>query len=212
MAPMAGVGGLPEVWPVDPRQALELLMRHFGDMVLRLAYMYLRDHQWAEDVSQEVFVRAYRGWAAFRRESSVKTWLTRITVNACRDCLRSRCWREGFLGGAGPAGVDGAEGPAVRDVAAAGGRSSAWGSDPLENDPEEAAIARVERSVLLGQLMGLAPDLREALFLYYYFGLSTAEIATALGCPEGTVRSRLNRGRERLKEALEREGWHRGRF
>ncbi len=183
--PLGDVPGAAD-WPAEADRALEMMMDAFGTMVLRLAFFYLRDRHWAEDASQEVFVRAFRGWPAFRGMSSVKTWLARITVNVCRGELRRRRWREV------PA-ADPGEPP---------GRDS---------DPEEAAIARLERGRVLGSIMALPPDLRETVFLYYYFGLGTAEIARILDCPEGTVRSRLHRGRDRIKAVLGREGWCDGR-
>lgn len=164
-------------------------MAAYGTMVLRLAFFYLRDRHWAEDASQEVFLRAFRGWAAFRGLSSVKTWLARITVNVCRDELRRRRSRELLWAGTDPA-------PAVRE--------------DDRDDPEEAAIARLERGRVLQSVLALPPDQREAVFLYYYFGFDTAEIARVTGCAEGTVRSRLHRGRERVREALGREGWRDG--
>lgn len=74
--------------PRDPREVLEMLMMSLGSLVLRTAFFYLGDRHLAEDLSQEVFIRAYKGWQAFRGDSSIRTWLTRITVNLCRDRLR----------------------------------------------------------------------------------------------------------------------------
>ncbi|MFD0959656.1 RNA polymerase sigma factor [Paenibacillus chungangensis] len=74
-----------EAFPKQPADALELLMEAYGAMVMRIAYFYTGDRHLAEDISQEVFLRAYRGWSSFRGDSSVKTWLTTIAVNVCRD-------------------------------------------------------------------------------------------------------------------------------
>lgn len=83
----------PGRWPEDPGEALEAMLSAHGTAVLRLAMFYLRDRTQAEDASQEVFLRAYRGWAAFRAGGSVKAWLMKITANVCRDELRRRRWR-----------------------------------------------------------------------------------------------------------------------
>lgn len=177
-----------EAWPDDPALALEALMGAYGQMILRLAYFYVRDRQWAEDICQEAFLRAFRGWVSFRRDSSARTWLSRIAVNLCLEQLRRPRWREEVR--PDPAWPE----PAGTDHPA---------------DPEEAALDRLDRRALLGHVLNLSEDLREAIFLYYYFDLATPEIAQVLGCPEGTVRSRLTRARQHLRAALEREGWRR---
>ena len=68
---------------------LESLMRTYGNDVLRMAYSYVKDYDTAEDIFQEVFIKVNANLAAFRGESSIKTWLLRITVNACKDYLKS---------------------------------------------------------------------------------------------------------------------------
>ena len=167
--------------PEDPAAALEILMATYGNMVLRVAYMYVHDRQWAEDISQEVFVRAYRYWRQFRRESSVKTWLCRITANCCQDRLRSRSFRETPV----------EEMPTVQD----------------EADAEAEAVANLESTRVMKYVQKLPEVYREAVFLFYYADMSIRDIAQTLNCPEVTVRSRLHRGREALREVLEREGF-----
>ncbi|MDF2837624.1 MAG: polymerase subunit sigma-24, partial [Paenibacillus sp.] len=80
--------------PRDPAAALELLMEQYGATVMRTAYFYTGDRHLAEDIAQEAFLRAYRKWTSFRGESSVKTWLTAITVNLCRDKMGVRMFDE----------------------------------------------------------------------------------------------------------------------
>lgn len=172
-------------WPENPALALEALMAAYGTAVLRLAFFYMRDRPRAEDISQEVFLKAYRAWNGFRRSGSAKAWLMRITVNACRDEMRKRSWHEETF----------PDPPADRATG---------------DDPEETAINHLDRAVLSRCLMDLPEDIRETVYLYYYFDLATPEIAQALGCAEGTVRSRLARGRDRLRTALEKEGWCHG--
>ena len=67
---------------------LEEAIRAYGDSLLRLCFLYLRDRQLAEDAVQETFLRAYRSYSRFRGESQDKTWLTRIAVNVCKSALR----------------------------------------------------------------------------------------------------------------------------
>ena len=81
--------GIPPVDAVLECPDLESMMRTYGNDVLRTAYMYVKDIHTAEDIFQEVFIKADRNKEGFRGESSVKTWLIRITVNACKDYLKS---------------------------------------------------------------------------------------------------------------------------
>ena len=73
-------------------QAIERMMDAYGSDILRLCYLYLKDYALAEDAVQEAFIRAYRGLNSFRGQSSEKTWLTRITINVCKNMLRNP-WR-----------------------------------------------------------------------------------------------------------------------
>ncbi len=205
-APDAGRGaaaaGEGPAWPADPATAVEMLMARYGDLVLRLAYLHLGDRREAEDVSQEVFLKAFRAWGALRDAGSVRSWLARITVNACRDALRRGARRElpfsSLTERSAPAGDEpdppaGAPGVALLAAEAP--------------DPADEAVGRAAGEALLRSALGLPEEIRQVVFLYYYFELSTVEIARALACPEGTVRSRLARGRDHLRRALAERGW-----
>lgn len=169
-----------ETYPDDPNRALSKMMDAHGNDVLRTAYFYTGDRHLAEDISQEVFLRAYRNWAGFKKESKVLTWLTRITLNLCRDktALRS----------ASEQPTD----PGLLDLNRTG-------------SVEEEAMARWSRSELLRRLAALTLPYREVLYLYYYLDFSTREIAEATGTPEGTVRGRLHRAREQLAREMKKE-------
>lgn len=174
--------------PADRSAAIEQIMLEYGTKVLHLAYYYLKDRHLAEDVAQEVFVKAYRNWDSFRGESSIYTWLYKITVNLCRDKARSAWWR--------------------RLVPSEDPRST---SDELElssveEDPEEAAVLSEERDRLMEQVMSLPDSYREAVVLYYYQDLSTVEIAEVTGQNENTIKTRLFRARAMLKNQLLKGG------
>jgi RNA polymerase sigma-70 factor (ECF subfamily) len=173
--------------PIDPSAALEQIMAQYGTAVLRTAYFYLGDRHLAEDVSQEVFLRAYRQWSNFRGDSSVKTWLTTITVNVCRDKMGVKSYSEqpaepGLL-------------ERIHPVSA-----------------EEEAIERLNRTTVLKHVLALPGHYQEVLYLYYYLDLSTREIAEATGAPEGSVRGRMHRAREVLGKHLREEGFVYERF
>jgi RNA polymerase sigma-70 factor (ECF subfamily) len=158
-------------------QELEYLMRRFGDQVLRLAYYYLRDRYLAEDVAQEVFCRVYQNLDDFRHESSYFTWIHRITVNLCRDHLRSAAFR----------------------------RWIPWGdSHTLEGigGKTERHLEAVEGGEVLQKVMDLPVKYRVVLALHYFHDYSTREIAEITGIREGTVRVHLSRARQMLKKRL----------
>ncbi|ALS28192.1 subunit sigma of RNA polymerase [Paenibacillus sp. 32O-W] len=168
-------------FPAEPSLALERMMNEYGSSVLRTAYFYLGDRHLAEDISQEVFLRAYRNWTSFRGDSSVKTWLTAIAINACRDKLGLKMTREQ------PTDPVLMPGAALRSV-------------------EEEALERLDQTTILKYIVKLPAHYHEVIYLYYYLDLGTREIAEATGAPEGTVRGRLHRARELLSECLAKEG------
>ncbi|RIX45834.1 sigma-70 family RNA polymerase sigma factor [Paenibacillus nanensis] len=163
----------------DPAEALEQLMDSYGTIVLRTAFFYMGDRHLAEDISQEVFLRAYRNWPSFRGESTVKTWLTTITVNVCRDKMGVRMFTEQPTD---PSRVD-------------HGRTISV---------EEEALRRMEKSEVLQHVLRLPLPYQEALYLYYYMDFSTSEIAKMTSSPEGTVRNRLYRAREALAREMKK--------
>lgn len=163
-------------------------MEEYGTKVLQLAYYYLKDRHLAEDVAQEVFIKAYRNWDSFRGESSAYTWLYKITMNLCRDKARSAWWRK-LLPTEEPRVESGGQAPPA-----------------TEEDPEEAAVRSDLRERMLAQVNRLADAYREVVILYYYNDLSTVEIAEVTGQNENTVKTRLFRARNTLKEMLMRGG------
>lgn len=174
--------------PADRSAAIDRLMREYGTKVLHLAYYYLKDRHLAEDVAQEVFIKAYRNWDSFRGESSAYTWLYRITVNLCRDKARSAWWRRLLP---------------TDDPRAAGTEVE---PDATGTDPEEAAVLSDERDRLMAYVMQLSEPYREVVILYYYHDLTTVEIAEVTGQNENTIKTRLFRARAMLKQMLQKGG------
>ncbi|NLJ34073.1 MAG: sigma-70 family RNA polymerase sigma factor [Firmicutes bacterium] len=160
-----------------PCAQLEYLMRRFGSQVQRLAYYYLRDQYQAEDITQEVFYRVYKNLDRFRRDSSYYTWIYRITVNLCRDHLRSAAFRRLI-----PYGDNGA---------------LEMLGDKFANPP-----ALVEEGEVFQRVMELPLKYRLVIALYYFQELNTTEIAQVLNITPGNVRTRLCRARAMLKESL----------
>ena len=166
----------------EPSQALERMMELYGTSVLRTAYFYMGDRHLAEDISQEVFLRAYRNWLKFRGNSQVKTWLTSITINVCRDKLGLKMSTEEPTD------------PSLLDL-------------NHTVSVEREVLERLKNSEMLQHVMKLPKLYQEILYLYYYLDFSTPEIAEATLSTEGTVRTRLHRARELLGQELKKEGF-----
>jgi RNA polymerase sigma-70 factor (ECF subfamily) len=165
--------------------AFDQLVERHGEWVYNLAYRMVGDRDEAYDMAQEAFVRAFRAIKRFRRGSSFSTWLYRVTTNACLDEIKRRRRR--------PA-------PA----------SSLLDADGLYPDPPDPSpqvedhIASLERREVVRRAIAALPlHHRLPLVLYELQGCSYEEIAAITGANVGTVKSRLNRARLALKEALE---------
>lgn len=155
---------------------VERMIDTYGQDVLRVSYMYLKDKHRAEDVFQEVFLKIYQKYDSFKGQSSEKTWIIQITINVCRDYLRGSWIKRVLL-------ID-----RIKEEAAPG----------IDNE----VIRLDENSYLFSQVLSLPPVFKDVIILYYYQEFSTAEISKILNIAEGTVRSRLHRARELLKKNI----------
>lgn len=153
----------------------ERYVREYADMVLRIAVNYCKRMADAEDIVQEVFLHLYEAEKPFRDEEHVKRWLIRVTVNTCRNYLGS-AWRR-----------------RVEAVAPGDMEQTVPGSVP---DMEE------EDSQLYLTVSSLPEKYRTVVHLYYYEEYSVREIASILQKKESTVKARLMRARNMLKERL----------
>jgi RNA polymerase sigma-70 factor (ECF subfamily) len=171
----------------DPAAFGELVLRH-QDRAFNLAFRLTGNREDAADAVQEAFLKAYRGMPSFRRQSSFYTWLFRIVVNEVRSRRRSGSSRRPSFSLDAAGGRDPADAPA-------GLRSN--GPDPSE----QASLAE-RRQIVEEALQSLEFDQRAIIALRDIEGRDYAEIAEVLGCPQGTVKSRLHRARMALKDAL----------
>lgn len=161
--------------------ALEQLMDQYGNLVHRTAFLLVKDRHLSEDISQEVFLAAYRKIGQYSGEGSLKSWLMKITINLCRNHMRGASWKRLVF----------------RDLAE-GELSS------IHAELEQTEL----KETLLGYIHQLPYKYREVIALHYYLDLSVRDIAVLLGEKEGTVKSKLSRGREQLKIHLTNGGWH----
>ena len=158
------------------------LVKRYQSSAVRLAALITRDPAEAEDVAQEAFIKAYYALDRFKPDASFRAWLVQIVVNQARNA-RSAAQRRSTL----PARVGDERPPQT-----------------IARSAEESAVANELRSSLLIAIDELRDDDREVLAYRYLLDLSEAEMAQALDCPPGTVKSRLSRSLGRLRENLRR--------
>lgn len=155
----------------------EELYRKYANDVLRVSYFYLGDRQRAEDVCQDVFLRLMTN-APDLQEGREKAWLLKVALNRCRDLWRGAWVKRVVLGS-----------PAFELVPA-----------PDEHERRE------DEEAMMTAVYELPASFKETILLYYYQGYGISEIAEMLNLPEGTISSRLSRGRKKLEDILrERE-------
>jgi RNA polymerase sigma-70 factor (ECF subfamily) len=163
----------------DP-SAFEALVRKYQDRVYNLCRYMLKNPEDAQDAAQDVFLKAYRALKGFRPDSTLYTWIVRITVTTCLDYRRKSC-RE----------VSRTE-PLTEDLPS---------EEPLPEQLYESA--EIPRSIQPA-LQKLPEKLRAAIVLREIEGLSYEEIAEVLHTSSGTVKSRISRAREELRSLLKK--------
>jgi RNA polymerase sigma factor (sigma-70 family) len=160
--------------------AYEQLVRMYQDLAARTAFVITGGAADAQDAAQEAFVKAYYSLGRFREGAPFRPWLLRIVANEAINRRRSARRQMGLA------------------LRAAEGRLQ----DDAVPSPEGAALAQDEHRRLVAAMNQLRPEDRLVIAYRYWFDLSEAEMAEALGCARGTVKSRLSRALIRLREVL----------
>jgi len=163
------------------------LVRTYQQVAFRVAYLIAGDAADAEEIAQDAFLKAYAALARFRPDAPFRPWLLQIVANEARNRRRS-AGRRAHL--------------ALRAVEDQ--RMAASGD--AAPSPETAALAEEQRQTLLEAVNGLRDEDRQTITFRYFLELSEAEMANALGCARGTVKSRLSRALGRLREHLAARG------
>ena len=173
----------------NDRKAFEELVRMYKDQVYLLCYRLTNNHADAQDLAQDVFIKAYTGLNTFRHEADFGTWLHRIAVNQWINLSR-KAKGNTFISINAPLATNQGE-EVFRELAAA-----------AEGDPQQV-YEQVEIQGLVREAMDkLLPEHRTVLVLREFQGHSYEEISSIIGCSLGTVKSRINRARQALKEKL----------
>lgn len=165
-------------------QNLERLVNEYGDALLRMCYLHLKDYHLAEDAVQETFIKALKSYDSFEQKASEKTWLTRIAINICKNIMRNRWFQV-------------AKNNIDMHIASMSG-------NPIDNFHEKNSITRA--------IMKLNAGDREMIVLYYYQELSVKEIAGIIGKTQNATSQRLSRARIKLKKFLMEDGYDENGF
>lgn len=160
---------------------LETIMDEYGERLTKLAYHYVKDWSLAEDIVQEVFVTCFRHYEKIDEIVSFKAWIYRLVINRAKDVLKSSAFKKVVM------------------------NSSLFSlftsKEPL---PEMSLVKQSEEEILSRSVLELPVKYREVIILYYYEEWSIEEIKGLLGLNRNTIKTRLNRGRSKLKNMMER--------
>lgn len=161
----------------DPA-AFDAIVRRFQDRVFRLASVWLYDEQSAADVTQEVFVRGFKGLRKFRFRSAPFTWLYRVTRNVCNEFNRSK------------------------------GDEALIDEPPDTSSMPDRQVTALDSARRVRELVGKLPERqREVVMLRIFEDLSVKETASAMGCREGTVKALLHKATNGLRICMNQSGF-----
>lgn len=158
-------------------EAYRQIVEGYGNKLFRTCYLILRDREEAEDVVQETFIKVFQKLDTFKENSNLYTWIYKIALNLSRDRLRRK-----------------------QDMLIL---EDEWVGD---NDVESHVEKSIDRELLRKKLFEMDMLYREVLVLFYFEDLSVKEISSLLNEKEGTIKSKLSRGRNILKESLLKGG------
>ncbi|HMM76913.1 MAG TPA: RNA polymerase sigma factor RpoE [Gammaproteobacteria bacterium] len=168
------------------KRAFDLLVARYQHRIVKLVSRYVRDPGDALDVTQEAFIKAYRALPNFRGDSAFFTWLYRIAINTAKNHLVALGRR-----------------PLEADIEGPDGEPMALDEMQADDEtPEKILLVEEIKDTILATIESLPEDLRTAIMLREVEGLSYEQIAEAMDCPIGTVRSRIFRAREAIDTKL----------
>jgi len=161
-------------------QKFQLVMQEHTDYLLKLAYLYIKDWPAAEDIVQDVFLSYYQKFEQFEERSTLKTYLAKMTINKCKDYLKSWRYRKQVL------------------------------TNSFTNPAKKARnriVEEDEKLELADAVLRLPLKYREVIIYYYFEELSVLEVAHILSISDNTVKTRLRKSRTLLKNQLTHQQW-----
>jgi len=158
---------------------LEKLMIDYGNELVRLAFSYVKDAEIAKDMVQNTFIKCYKSLDSFRFDAQIKTWLYRITINECKDYLKS--WNYKMVH--------------VKSFINETAKS-------ILPSTEKTVLDKYNNEEIKDKIFSLPKVYREVVYLYYYDSLTTEEIANVLDVSVNTVKTRLRRAKQRLESMI----------
>lgn len=160
--------------------AIDEIMIRYGQEILQLSFSYVKNKQIAEDLTQEIFVKCYKSLHTYSGKSKFRTWLWRIASNHCKDYLKSWYNKNVFTTDYQPI------------------------YDSIQSDSVEQTVIQEEQDdQLASAVMELPVNYREVIYLFYFEEMSIKEISVVTEVKENTIKTRLKRAKELLKERLE---------
>lgn len=159
----------------ETKERLEQIFRDYYQLIYRVAFSQVKNHADAEDITQEVFLKIIRHDMRYQSMEHERAWIVRVTINLCRDLLKSK-WHKTSV--------------SMEEVSEAQ-RGSCENFTEIQDD-------------MMWAVLQLPEKYRNCLYLFYYEDYSIKEIAQSLEMPENTVETNLKRGRQALKEFLEK--------
>ncbi len=158
------------------KEQMERYFKEYYLLAYRIAFSQMKNRADAEDAAQEVFIRLLLHEREYESEEHVRAWVTRVTLNLCKDIQKSR-WKKSCVG--------------IEELP--------------ERELEAAENSFLNEDETLAFVLALPENYKNCLYLFYYEDYSFKEFADILGMQENTVKTNLRRGREKLKELLEQE-------
>lgn len=167
-----------EIFPTNKEEVINQLMTTHSQKVYLLAYSFVKDHGIAEDIAQEVFIKCYKHLEKYRGDASITSWIYRITVNTSKDFIR----KKKFINLIYP--------------------RQFFETLVHSESSEETFLKQNRKEQLLQIIFTLPIKYREILVLYYFHEQKVDEIGESLDINSNTVRTRLARGRDKLKQKI----------
>jgi RNA polymerase sigma factor (sigma-70 family) len=164
----------------DRDDFLEKIMDEYAERLTKLAYNYLRDWGSAQEVVQDVFVTCYKHLDEYDTISSYKSWIYRVTINRCKDKLRSSFFKRFIFN-----------------------NDLLYNMTSKDATPEDQLLKEKAAESLSLSVLSLPVKYREVIILFYYEEMSIEEISSLLHINPNTIKTRLKRSRELLKNVLE---------